>query len=285
MTTKTIGNPLSWISARLVDAEHHAEAIAEHVSGEDMAEPRARAIGITDLRAALAAGIEDFRELRTDVIFICLLYPLIGMVLIYAAFDSDLVPILGPIISGFALVGPVAGVGMYEMSRRRAAGHPASWYHALGVLRSPAFGAIVALSAILGGVLLVWLGAATLIYSLTMGPQPPASIMAFLSDMLNTSAGWTMMVVGIAVGFVFALAVLVASLVSFPLLLDRNVGLVMAVATSIRVAQKNPVTVLVWGAIVAGLLVLASIPAFLGMIFVMPILGHATWHLYKRAVE
>ena len=121
--------------------------------------------------------------------------------------------------------------------------------------------------------------------TLTLGPEPPAGLGSFVTEMLTTGAGWTMMTVGIAVGFCFALAVLVGSIVTFPLLLDRDIGLVHAVETSINLTRKNPVTVLAWGFIVAVLLVIGSLPALLGLIFVMPVLGHATWHLYRRAVK
>ena len=106
----------------------------------------------------------------------------------------------------------------------------------------------------------------------------------FLREVLTTGAGWTMILVGCGVGFLFAALVLATSVVSFPLLLDRDVGLPVAVITSMRVAAANPLPIAVWGLIVAGGLLLGSIPFFLGLIVVMPILGHATWHLYRRTV-
>ena len=130
----------------------------------------------------------------------------------------------------------------------------------------------------------IWLSAAHGIWSATLGPEPPASIGAFVGDVFGTPAGWTMIAVGMAVGGMFAVAVLGVSLVSFPLLLDRKVGLPVAVVTSFRVVTENPRVSAIWGAIVAGSLAVGSIPAFLGLIVVLPVLGHATWHLYRRAV-
>jgi uncharacterized membrane protein len=153
------------------------------------------------------------------------------------------------------------------------------------VISSPAFGAILVLGLLLLAVFLFWLLVANLIYEVTLGPKPPASIAAFARDVFTTSQGWTMIVVGMGVGFLFALLVFAISVVSFPLLLDRDVGLGTAISTSIGAVAANPGPMAVWGLIVAGGLVIGSIPAFLGLIFVLPVLGHATWHLYRKVVE
>ena len=150
--------------------------------------------------------------------------------------------------------------------------------------KSPSFGAILVLGLMLFGVFIVWLLTANGIYYATMGPDYPASIGGFVRELFTTGGGWTMIIFGCGVGFLFAALVLATSVVSFPLLLDRDVGLPVAVITSMRVAAANPVPIAVWGMIVAGGLVLGSIPFFLGLIVVMPILGHATWHLYRRTV-
>jgi uncharacterized membrane protein len=130
----------------------------------------------------------------------------------------------------------------------------------------------------------LWMGAAHIIWMLTLGPEPPTNLGTFAQQVLTTPAGWTMAIVGIAVGFVFALAVLVLSVVSFPLLLDRDVGMGTAIATSIKVVEANPGTMALWGLIIAVLLVLGSIPLLLGLAIVFPVLGHATWHLYRKVL-
>src|SRR3546814_677817 len=155
---------------------------------------------------------------------------------------------------------------------------------AFSVVRTPSFGAILVLGLLLTAIFLLWLVAAYAIYHFTLGPESPASIGAFVQDVFTTGAGWVMIGVGVGVGFVFAVVVLTISVVSFPLLLDRNVGLATAVRTSIRAVAANPIPMAVWGLIVVGGLVLGSIPLFLGLVFVMPVLGHATWHLYRMAV-
>jgi uncharacterized membrane protein len=155
---------------------------------------------------------------------------------------------------------------------------------AFGVLRSPSIGSIMLLGLMLLALFLIWLVVAQVIFLVTLGPQPPASAASFISDVFTTGAGWALIVVGIGVGFVFALLVLAVSVVSFPLLLDRNVGIGTAVSTSMRAVAANPGTMAVWGVIVAGGLVLGSLPLFLGLVVILPVLGHATWHLYRKVV-
>ncbi len=244
--------------------------------------PAIRRITAADLRDVLAKGLQDFGACRTDVIFICLIYPIAGLVLARAAFGRDMLHLLFPLASGFALVGPFAAVGLYEMSRRREQGAAVRWGDAFGVLASPSIGAILVLGLILMAIFLLWLVAAQVIYMVTLGPAPPTSVGAFARDLFTTRAGWTLIVAGVGVGFLFAVLALVVSVVSFPLLLDRNVGVASAVGTSVRAVMANPVPMAAWGLIVAAGLVIGSIPLFVGLVIVLPVLGHATWHLYRR---
>jgi uncharacterized membrane protein len=281
-----IRNPVEWTADQLWLASLTVSSLAHSVRGtRDIPLPAVRRIKAADLRDVLTRGLEDFGAYRSDVIFIGLIYPLVGILLAWLTFGYQLLPLLFPLASGFALVGPIAAVGLYEMSRRREQGDRISWIDAFGVIRSPGFGAILVLGLVLLAIFLLWLLAATLIYQLTLGPEPPVSITAFVREVFTTSAGWTMTVVGVGVGFLFASLVLAISVVSFPLLLDRDVGLYSAVSTSIRAVATNPGPMALWGLIVAGGLVIGLLPAFLGLIVVMPVLGHATWHLYRKVVR
>ena len=282
---RTIGNPLSWTARQLGATGSHLAAATEELGGENIAPPDARTLSFTDIDAALRKGWEDFLASRADAIFAVLIYPVIGISLVAIGFQMDLLPLLFPIAAGFALIGPVAAVGLYEISRRRERGEDVSWLDAFGVIQSPGFGRILVLGLYLAALYAIWMYAANLIYALTLGPEPPVSASTFLGDVFTTGAGWAMIVAGMLVGFIFALVALAVSVVSFPLLLDRRIGLAQAVVASYEVLRKNPVVILAWGAIVAAALVLGSIPLFFGLIVVMPVLGHATWHLYRRAVE
>lgn len=284
---KTIGNPFTWTAQALGAAGSHVGANVEHLGGDAThggAKARVRQIDLDDLRAALRKGAEDAAHFRSDAVALVLLYPAMGILLSVLALHRDYLPMLFPLAAGFALIGPAAAIGLYEMSRRRAMGEAAGWGDAFKVLRSPALGAIIALALYLAALFALWLMTAGFIYERTLGPGAPASVAAFVSDTLTTPSGWVMILAGTAAGAVFAAVALAVSLVSFPMLLDRDVGLPTAVATSVKVVAENPRAALAWGLIVAALLVLGSIPAFLGLVLVLPVLGHATWHLYRRAV-
>jgi uncharacterized membrane protein len=281
-----IRNPVEWTADHLWLASLTVGSLGHSLRGSlDIPLPAVRRIKAADLRDVLMKGFEDFEAYRSDVIFICLIYPLVGIFLAWWIFGYQLLPLLLPLASGFALVGPVAAVGLYEMSRRHEQGHRVSWINAFGVVRSPGFGAILVLGMVLLAIFLLWMLAAAVIYQFTLGLEPPVSVTAFVRDVLSTPIGWTMIGVGVGVGFLFALLVLAISVVSFPLLLDRDVGLYSAVSTSIRAVATNPGPMALWGLIVAGGLIIGMVPAFLGLIVVMPVLGHATWHLYRKVVR
>jgi len=254
-------------------------------AGLRSAQPVIRHISPADLYQSLAAGIDDFIAMPSHAVFLCVIYPLLGLFLIALTIGHAMLPLAFPVAAGFALVGPLAAIGLYELSRRREAGLDTSSSHAFDVLYSPSLPAIVALGVLLMVIFLVWLAVAEWIYIANFGYAAPASIRKFVTDVLTTHAGWTLIVAGTGAGFLFAVLVLTISVVSFPLLLDRDVGAAVALLTSIRVVIANPVTMALWGLIVAGLLVVGSIPFLFGLAVVMPVLGHATWHLYRRAVE
>jgi uncharacterized membrane protein len=247
--------------------------------------PTIRKIGLQDLRESLSAGLQDFMAMPSHLVFLGLLYPILGVCLAALTFSNNALPLLFPLMSGFALVGPFAAIGLYEISRRRELGLEATWRHALDVLSSPSIPAIVALGVLLMTIFVVWLVAAQALYEALFGPMAPESYAAFLGEVFSTSRGWTLIVLGNLIGFVFAAVVLSISVISFPLLLDRDVGAVVAVQTSVRAVLANPGTMAIWGLVVAAALAVGSVPLFVGLAVVVPVLGHATWHLYRRVVE
>ena len=247
--------------------------------------PVVRSIGLNDLNEALRRGLQDFWALPTHVIFLCLIYPVAGLLIFRATFAYDLFPLLYPLASGFALLGPFAAIGLYELSRRREMGLDTSWKHAFDVIHSPSLGPIVALGMLLLMIFAIWIAVAHSIYVAYFGDQPLTSPVAFARSVLTTPEGHSLIIVGNAIGFVFALVAASLSVISFPLLLDRNVGVGAAILTSLRVVAMNPVTMAAWFMIVAGALFIGALPLLVGMAVVLPVLGHSTWHLYRRAVE
>jgi uncharacterized membrane protein len=247
--------------------------------------PVVRKIGLSDLKDALVQGIADFSAMPSHAVFLCLIYPIVGLLLARLTLGYDILPLLFPLASGFALVGPFAAIGFYELSRRREQGLPVSWQDAFDIFRSPSRDAIGALALLLLIIFAIWIALAQAIYVAYFGYEPAASIPHFIDQVFTTPAGWRLIIVGNFVGFLFAVVVLAISVVSFPLLLDRDVGAVEAVLTSLRVVARNPVMMALWGLIVAALLLIGSLPLFFGLAVVVPVLGHATWHLYRKVVE
>jgi uncharacterized membrane protein len=246
-------------------------------------DPRVRSITTRDVWDALLQGVDDFRAMPTHIVFACIIYPVVGMILARLAFGYDLLPLLYPLAAGFALLGPFIAIGLYELSRRREQYLDASPLRALDVLHRPGIDAIFTLGAVLALLFVGWLYLANVMYAQIIGGAP-SSLSDFFRQVMNSHSGRQLMISGNLVGFLFALFVLVTSVVSFPLLVDRDVGLGAAVRTSVRAALENPVPIALWGAIVAFGLLLGALPLLIGLAVVLPILGHATWHLYRKLV-
>jgi uncharacterized membrane protein len=245
--------------------------------------PAIRRIGLADIRAALREGWRDFLATPTQLAFLCILYPAIGLLAATLAAGGEVLHLVYPMAGGFALIGPVAALGLYEISRRRERGLPARWTNAFDVRRSPAIGQILVLGLGLVAIFLAWIWAAHAIHAATVGRLPPD--LGLNAALFGTPEGWRLIWLGNAVGFAFAAAVLVLTSVSFPMLLDRDSGIARAVGTSVRAFATNPVPMAAWGLTVAVLLLLGSLPLFIGLAVVLPVLGHATWHLYRRVVS
>lgn len=247
-------------------------------------EPQVRKLARGDIADALKLGLADFGAARDDVVFIALIYPLAGLMLAMLAANMALLPMVFPLLSGFALLGPLAAIGLYEISRRRERGEDVSWTDAARVVSSPGIGSIMGLGLIVIALFAAWLAASYALSVAVFAQEAPTTVENFVRQVFATNEGRWMIAIGIGLGFVFAMGVFLISAVSFPLVLDRHVDVDVAIKTSIRVVVENPRAMALWASIVVGGLVLGSLPALLGLIVVVPVLGHATWHLYRKAV-
>lgn len=260
----------------------HQETIGAAIAARSL--PRVRTITPRDLVDVLAKGFDDFWAMPTHVIFLSLIYPIVGIFVARLAFGYDVLPLLYPLAAGFALIGPFAAIPIYELSRRRERGLEASWRHAFDLLQADSFRAILAVGLMLLAIFGVWIAVAQAIYIAHFGYGSPESIEAFLRDVFTTETGRSMILIGNGVGFLFALVCFSISVVAFPLLIDRNIGPIAAVATSVEAVLRNPLTMALWGLFVAEILLIASLPLFIGLAVAIPVLGHATWHLYRKVV-
>ena len=244
-----------------------------------------RKIGGGDLRWALRKGLGDFQAMRGDLVFAGLIYTVIGIAAAVMTTNGPLMPFFFPVVAGVGLLGPVAAVGFYELARRREDGLESGWKHFIDVRHRPAVDDMGIVAGLLLAIFAVWLLIAGVLYVSLFGWATPTSIAGFFGMVFTTPAGWALILIGAAIGAVFGWIVLALSVVSLPMLVDCDVSASEAVSASWRAAHANKAEMVRWGLTVVGLLVLGSVPLFVGLAFVLPWLGYSTWHLYTRLVD
>jgi uncharacterized membrane protein len=244
-----------------------------------------RQITDEDLRASLRQGRDDFLDLRGDLFFAGLIYTLIGIAAVVMTSNGPLIPFLFPIVAGVGLLGPVAAVGFYELARRREKGQEVHWFNFLDVRKRPSVDDRGVVAGLLLAIFALWLMAAGALYAALFGWSTPTDFVAFVRDVLTTVNGWLLIVAGAVVGAIFGWIVLALSVVSLPMLVDCDVSAPEAVSASWRAAHANKAEMIRWGVTVLAVLVLASIPLFVGLAFALPWLGYSTWHLYTRLID
>ena len=245
-----------------------------------------KTISDQDLRLSLRQGLDDFLTFRGDIIFAGIIYTVIGLAAVVMTASAPLIPFFLPIVAGIGLLGPVAAVGFYELARQREDGVPnLHWFNFLDVRKRPSVDDMGMVAGLLLAIFFAWLIAAGALYGALFHWQTPDSVPAFVAMIFTTPRGWALIVTGAAVGAVFGWMVLALSVVSLPMLVDRNVSAAEAVSVSWRAANANRGKMIRWGLVVTALLVLGSIPLFVGLAVVLPWLGYSTWHLYTRLID
>jgi uncharacterized membrane protein len=242
-----------------------------------------RRLGFDDLKAVLRAGWSDFLAAPVFGVFFALVYVLAGWLIVYALTASGQLWWTLPAAAGFPILGPFIACGFYEISRRLQAGVPLDWPGVLGVILRQKDRQIPSIAAVIVVFFLFWNFLSHMIFALFMGLQVMTNITSSLA-VFATPNGLLMLTVGSIVGAGFAGVLFSLTVVSLPMLLDREVDFVTAMITSVSVVLNNPVVMLVWGVIIGLVLFVSMIPAFLGLFVALPVLGHATWHLYRRAL-
>ncbi|WP_424973706.1 DUF2189 domain-containing protein [Dinoroseobacter sp. S124A] len=245
--------------------------------------PQVRSITREDLRASLSLGWADFRKAPAFGLFFSAVYVLGGLAMVYILLATGKSWATLPIIVGFPLIGPFAAVGLYEVSRRLQTGEPLDWGAVLGVVVAEKNRQMPSIAAVILIFFLFWNFLAHMIFALFLGLAVMTNITSSFAVFL-TPNGLLMLLVGSAVGGVLAFILYAITVVSLPLLLDKEVDFVTAMITSFSAVTENLQVMLVWGVLVAALLVIGMIPAFVGLLVVLPLLGHATWHLYQRLI-
>ena len=250
-----------------------------------LAMPRVVALSAADIRECLIEGIGDFARAPRFGLFFGGIFALIGMVIVLALTRWDMPWMIYPFAIGFPLIGPFAAAGLYEVSRRLENGGPLSWNAVLSVVWAQRSRELSWMAFAMLFIFWMWMYQIRLLMALFLGRMSFATLDKFFSVVVSTPQGWLFLAVGHAVGAALALILFSITVISIPLLMDREYDFVTAMITSVKTVIASPVAMLGWGVIVTLAVIAACVPFFLGLLVVLPVLGHATWHLYRRAVQ
>lgn len=247
--------------------------------------PQPRPITFTDLAEALKNGWQDFTAAPQYGLFFAVIYVLGGLALVAFVFWLGLHWMAYPLVIGFSLIGPFIASGLYEVSRRQEFGLRLTWKDVLNVVARQRQRELGWMAFVMLFVFWIWMYQARTLFAVFFGFQGFATFEGFLTAIFTTTNGWLFLLAGHVVGAVIAMVLFTITVVSCPLLLDRESDFVTAMITSIRVVATSPIPMISWGLFVVACVVISALPLFLGLLVVLPVFGHATWHLYRRAVE
>jgi uncharacterized membrane protein len=246
-------------------------------------DPVVRRIAAADIAEALGHGLRDFQAMPLYGLAFGAIYAAGGIAILLCLTAFGMVYLAYPLAAGFAMIGPFVAIGLYEVSRRREAGQPVSVRAIWSTIRTRSEVGWMAFVTLF--VFVIWMYQMRLLIALLLGLHASfSSINEFITLVLTTNEGLVFLAIGNAVGAALALLLFSLTVVSFPLLLDRDIDFVTAMITSVRAVVTSPLPMIAWAALIVVLLALSAMPYFLGLVVTLPILGHATWHLYRRII-
>ena len=246
--------------------------------------PQVNRIGFTDLAEVLRSGLSDFARAPQYGLFFGGVYAAGGIIIALSLTIWHIPWMIYPVAIGFPLIGPFVAVGLYEVSRRLDAGQPLVWREILGVIWLQRQRELAWMAFVMLFVFWVWMYQVRLLVAIILSRMSFSTLDRFIEVVFTTPQGWTFLAVGHVVGAVLALVLFSITVISIPLLLDRESDFVTAMITSVKTVMSNPVPMVIWGIFVTLAVIASSVPLFAGLLVTLPVLGHATWHLYKKAV-
>lgn len=256
------------------------------MAAEGRAKPKPAVVAddltLGDLRRALANGWRDFAAQPIFGLFFASIFVAAGIVLTYLLGSRGETAWLIPAAAGFPLLAPFAATGLYEVSRRREAGLPLGWAMVLSALKGRGDDQILSMGVIIFVAFGFWIIVAHGVFAIFLGE---AGLGSNPLAILGSTAGIAMLLVGSIFGGLMAWAFYCITVMSLPMLVDCDVDFLTAIIASLQAVRRNKTVLLVWAALVAVLLFVAMLPLFFGLLVVLPVLGHATWHLYRRTIK
>lgn len=267
-----------------MSGENHAESSSQLPVAVHKPDPVVRAVSVGEIVDALAEGLRDFQSAPVYGLTFGAIYAIGGILIVLCVSALGASYLAYPLAAGFALIGPFIAVGLYEVSRRRETGQPLSWSAVIGTIIAQSRRELGWMAFVTVFIFVIWMYQVRLLIALMLGLKSFSSLREFLLVVTTTPEGWIFLIIGHVLGAVLSLVLFSLTVVSFPLLLDREVDFVTAMVTSVRAVVTSPVPMIGWAAVIVVLLMVSAIPYFLGLVVTLPVLGHATWHLYRRIV-
>jgi uncharacterized membrane protein len=246
--------------------------------------PDVNTLGFDDLKACLSKGISDFRKAPQFGLFFGGIFAFGGIFIVQSFIVWEKGWMIYPMMVGFPLIGPFAAVGLYDVSRRLEGGQPLIWKEILSVISLQTSRQLPYMAFVMLFIFWIWMYQVRLLLALILGHMSFPSLTAFIEIITTTPQGWAFVGIGHVVGALFALLLFSLTVISIPLILDRDVDFITGMITSVKTVLKSPIVMLTWGVFVTLAVMVSFIPLFLGLLVVLPVLGHTTWHIYKRAV-